>query len=52
LEFFHTGGDLPPEFVEYLVWEHFHRSPEEVGARRILEFLTVHGAVVKAQKGK
>lgn len=40
-DYLYTDGPTPPEYVEFLVWEHFHRPPEEIGPRRILEFLTV-----------
>lgn len=51
MEFQHTGGNAPPEVIEYLVWEHFHRPPEEIGPRRIMEFLTVHPVVEKMKHG-
>ena len=43
----YTDGPAPPEYIEFLVWEHFHRPPEEIGPRRILEFLTVRSEINK-----
>ena len=41
MDYLYTDGPTPPEFIEFLTWEHFHRPPEEIGARRIMEFLNV-----------
>jgi len=44
-EHLYTDGPAPPEFIEYLIWEHFHRAPSELTPAQIMEYLTVHSQI-------
>jgi len=46
-EHLYTDGPAPLEFIEYLVWEHFHRDPSELRVAQIMEYLSVHSQINK-----